>query len=99
MKVHSRGKKIEKGVDYNRIARATAGYTGAELMNLMNTAAIVTVRRGARVITEGDIFQVFSKASISAPLRPDLCCCSCCVLRLVARNLKHVLPGSVRSTT
>lgn len=58
LKVHSRGKKIEEGLDYNRVARATAGFTGAELMNLMNTAAIVTVRRGAKVVTEADIFQV-----------------------------------------
>ncbi len=65
LKVHSRGKKIEEGMDYNRIARATAGFTGAELMNLMNSAAIVAVRRGAKIITEADIFQVWLPLSDS----------------------------------
>ena len=56
--VHSRNKKVEEGLDYHKVARATAGFTGAELMNLMNTAAIVAVRRGAKIITEADVFQV-----------------------------------------
>lgn len=45
LKVHSRNKKVDDGVDFQRISRATAGLTGAELMNLMNTAAIETVRQ------------------------------------------------------
>ena len=58
LKVHARNKKIEEGLDYHKVARATAGFTGAELMNLMNTSAVVAVRRGAKVITEADVFQV-----------------------------------------
>lgn len=58
--VHSRKKRIEEGLDYNKVARATAGFTGAELMNLMNTAAIVAVRRGAKIVTQADVFQVRS---------------------------------------
>jgi SpoVK/Ycf46/Vps4 family AAA+-type ATPase len=42
--VHSRGKKLAPGVTFERIARATAGFTGADIMNLMNQAAIQTVR-------------------------------------------------------
>ena len=61
LQVHSRNKKIEEGLDYHKVARATAGFTGAELMNLMNTAAIVAVRRGAKIITEADVFQVCSR--------------------------------------
>ncbi|BDA40994.1 ATP-dependent zinc metalloprotease FTSH, chloroplastic [Coccomyxa sp. Obi] len=57
LKVHSRNKKIEEDLDYHKVARATAGFTGAELMNLMNTAAVVAVRRGAKIITEADVFQ------------------------------------------
>ena len=63
LKVHSRNKKIEEGLDYHKMARATAGFTGAELMNLMNTAAVVAVRRGAKIITEADCFQVHFFAS------------------------------------
>lgn len=57
LEVHSRGKKLEEGIDFKRVARATAGSTGADLMNVMNTAGMVAVRRGAKVISEDDIFQ------------------------------------------
>ena len=42
--VHARGKKIAPGLSFERIGRATAGFTGADIMNLMNQAAIQTVR-------------------------------------------------------
>jgi cell division protease FtsH len=42
--VHARGKKIEPDLDFEKIARATAGLTGADLMNLMNQSAITAVR-------------------------------------------------------
>ena len=58
LQVHARNKKVEEGLDYHKVARATAGFTGAELMNLMNVAAVVAVRRGAKVITQADVFQV-----------------------------------------
>ena len=44
LKVHSRGKKIEPDLDFDKVARATAGFTGADLMNLMNQSAITAVR-------------------------------------------------------
>lgn len=40
------------------VAQATAGYTGAELMNLMNKAAILAVRQGREVIKAIDIYEV-----------------------------------------
>lgn len=57
LEVHSRGKKLEPGIDFRRVARATAGSTGADLMNVMNTAGMVAVRRGSKIISEDDIFQ------------------------------------------
>ncbi len=42
--MHSRGKKIEPDLDFDKVARATAGFTGADLMNLMNQSAITAVR-------------------------------------------------------
>jgi ATP-dependent 26S proteasome regulatory subunit len=42
--VHARGKKLAEGLSFERIGRATAGFTGADIMNLMNQAAIQTVR-------------------------------------------------------
>ena len=67
MQVHARGKKVEDGLDWHKVARATAGFTGAELMNLMNTAAIVAVRRGAKIITEADVFQACACACLYRP--------------------------------
>lgn len=43
--VHSRDKVLGDDVDFRRVSRATAGFTGAQLMNLMNQAAIVAVRQ------------------------------------------------------
>jgi ATP-dependent Zn protease len=69
--VHARDKKVSKKVDYTRVARASAGFTGAQLMNLMNVAAIVTVRRGGAEILETDIFQVYIPLSQFNPVRKN----------------------------
>lgn len=58
LEVHARDKELEDDIDFQKVARATAGSTGAELMNLMNQAAIVTVRQGRKKITQADIFEV-----------------------------------------
>lgn len=61
LEVHSRDKKLEDNVNFQKVARATAGFTGAELMNLMNTAAVEAVRQGRDRVTEPDIFEVRSQ--------------------------------------
>lgn len=58
LQVHARDKELDAHIDFHKIARATAGSTGAELMNLMNQSAIVTVRQGREKITQDDIFEV-----------------------------------------
>ena len=45
LKVHSRNKKLEKDLTLESIARRTPGFTGADLANLLNEAAILTARR------------------------------------------------------
>ena len=55
LKVHCRGKNIAKDVDLSKIARSTVGYTGADLENVMNEAAIFAARRNKTEIDERDI--------------------------------------------
>ena len=52
--VHCRGKKLASDVDLNAVARGTPGFSGADLANLVNEAAIFAVRDGRDVITAAD---------------------------------------------
>ncbi|KAL9248867.1 ATP-dependent zinc metalloprotease FTSH, chloroplastic-like protein [Drosera capensis] len=53
--VHSRGKALAKDVDFEKIARRTPGFTGADLQNLMNEAAILAARRELKEISKDEI--------------------------------------------
>jgi cell division protease FtsH len=55
LKIHSRKKPLAGDVDLKQIAKSTAGYTGADLENLMNEAAIFAARRGRDVISKEDM--------------------------------------------
>ncbi len=50
LEVHARGKPIESDVELNELARQTAGFSGADLANLLNEAALLTARRGKKLI-------------------------------------------------
>ena len=54
LKVHCRGKKLDPDVDLQVVARGTPGFSGADLANLVNEAAINAVRGGREVITAED---------------------------------------------
>ncbi len=53
--IHAKGKPLAEDVDLAKVARATAGFTGADLENLLNEAALLTGRRGEKFITEDAI--------------------------------------------
>ncbi len=55
LKVHARNVKVEPDLDYNAIARATAGANGAELANIINEAAIRAVKMGRETINQSDL--------------------------------------------
>ena len=64
--VHSSEKPLAEDVDLDRIAQTTAGFTGADLENLMNEAAIVAARSGRKFIRQADIEKAFVKVGIGA---------------------------------
>jgi cell division protease FtsH len=55
LKIHSRNKPLDSGVDLERIARGTPGFSGADLENLLNEAALLAARKGKNVIQTDDI--------------------------------------------
>lgn len=61
LKVHSRNKPLEQGVDLAQVAKNTAGFTGADLANLLNEAALLAARRGKTLIGMDDIDDAFIK--------------------------------------
>ena len=55
LKVHARNKKFEPGVDFEALAKSTVGFTGADLANLLNEAALLAARSGKRLIGNSDL--------------------------------------------
>lgn len=68
LKVHSRNKKVDSSVDFANIANRTVGFSGADLANVMNEAAILAVRAKRNVITTKDIDEAIDR-SWSGPAR------------------------------
>ena len=66
LNVHVKGKPIGDDVNLETIARTTAGFTGADLENLMNEAAILAAKKNAPYITQEDIDKAFVKVGIGA---------------------------------
>ena len=66
LKVHAKEKPLADDVDLERVARTTAGFTGADLENLMNEAAIGAARENQKYITREDIEKAFVKVGIGA---------------------------------
>ena len=64
LKVHSKDKPLSEDVDLKEIARTTAGFSGADLENLMNEAAIGAARGDRNYITQADIKEAFIKVGI-----------------------------------
>ena len=66
LEVHTKGKPLGDDVDLDQIAQTTAGFTGADLENLMNEAAIMAAKERRAYIVQSDIQRAFVKVGIGA---------------------------------
>ena len=64
LKVHAVGKPLENTVDFNRVAQTTVGFTGADLANLLNEAALLAARRGKSLIGMDEIEDSYMKVIV-----------------------------------
>ena len=64
LKIHSKDKKIDENVDFKDIAEDTAGFTGAELANILNEAAIIATINKHESITRDDIEEAIKKVTV-----------------------------------
>ena len=69
LKVHSRGKPLGPDVELATIAKATAGFTGADLENLLNEAALLSARKGLHSITMEEIEEATIKVVVGTEKR------------------------------
>src|SRR6184192_3724534 len=67
--VHVRGKPLDKTVDLLRIAQISPGFSGADLANVVNEAAILAARRNRKVITQIDFEEALEKVSLGPERR------------------------------
>ena len=66
LEVHAKGKPLGDDVDLSQVAQTTAGFTGADLENLLNEAAILAAKNNRVFIKQQDIQQSFVKVGIGA---------------------------------
>jgi len=68
LQLHARGKPLAKDADLHKIAQETPGFSGADLANLVNEAALLAARRAAREITQADLQEAVEKV-VAGPER------------------------------
>ena len=66
LKVHAKNKPLAEDVDLKQVAQTTAGFTGADLENLMNEAALGAAKESRAYLTQDDIKKAFVKVGIGA---------------------------------
>ena len=64
LKVHSRNKTLAKDVNFKNVARMTHGFSGADLENLLNEAAILAARANRKCITNKDLYEGVNKVML-----------------------------------
>lgn len=69
LKIHARGKKFAKDIDWNGVADRTVGFSGADLENMLNEAAILAARENRSEITSKDIEEAATKVKLGPAKR------------------------------
>lgn len=64
IKIHAKNKPFEKGLNWARVAKRTVGYSGADIENMLNEAAIAIAREGRELITSEDIEEAALKVKL-----------------------------------
>ncbi|MBO1351702.1 MAG: ATP-dependent zinc metalloprotease FtsH [Hormoscilla sp. GUM202] len=72
LQVHARNKKLDRFVDLEAIARRTPGFSGADLANVLNEAAILTARRRKEAITPLEVSDAIDRVTVGLTLNPLL---------------------------
>ncbi len=69
--VHAKNKKFEDGVDLEVLAKKTVGYSGADLENLLNEAAIMAAKEDRKKISQADIMEAYLKVKLGRKKKGD----------------------------
>jgi cell division protease FtsH len=69
LEVHAKNKKMAKDADFDIIARRTGGFSGADLMNVLNESAILAVRNNRKQVTNEDMREAIEKVSMGPALK------------------------------
>lgn len=67
--IHSKGKPFEPGLDWEKVAKRTVGFSGADLENMLNEAAILTARHNKKAIEQKDIEEAATKVQLGPEKR------------------------------
>ena len=71
LKVHSKDVKMDESVDLDALALATAGLVGSDLANMINEAAINTVKNGRQLVNQADLFEAFELVAVGGKEKMD----------------------------
>lgn len=69
LSIHAKGKPFEKGIEWERVARRTVGFSGADLENMLNEAAILAARLSKKAIDMSDIEEAATKVKLGPEKR------------------------------
>jgi cell division protease FtsH len=69
LKIHARGKKFVRGINWGRVADRTVGFSGADLENMLNEAAILAAREGKERVESKDIEEAATKVKLGPAKR------------------------------